>query len=260
MPEPGEDAGSSSEGAHDLALLALRNGERRAAMIRLASSLSHALGTPLNVIAGRAAMISMDELPAEEVAQNARIIEAQVRSITELLQKALRFVREGPPANEPTDLVRLARQAASVVEAAARARQVTVTCAAPAELTASVPPNRILCIVTDLLSLGIDLLGPGGRLALELRRGHADPPPLERGRASSGECAQFAIRFEGMRLDDELFRRVYEPWLDPPSDGRDAALLLAVAFGMAREHRAWLEPRQTERDTTLTLYWPLVAA
>jgi two-component system NtrC family sensor kinase len=260
MPEPDGGATSSSEGESSVALAALRNDERRAAMIRFASSLSHALGTPLNVIAGRAAMISMEELPAEEIAQNARIIEAQVRGITEMLQRALRFVREGVPAGERTDLSKLAERAVCVLQPSAASRKITLRCTTTAELMAVVPQNRILGIVTNLLCLGLDTVGDGGRISLDLQHGHAEPPPSERGRAVAGNCARFAIQYEGARLDDELFRRVYEPWLEPPASGRDAALLLAVAFGMAREHRAWVEARDSAEGTTLSLCWPLVSA
>jgi signal transduction histidine kinase len=260
MPDPDGGAISSSEGESSVALAGLRNDERRAAMIRFASSLSHALGTPLNVIAGRAAMIAMEELPSEEIAQNARIIEAQVRGITELLQRALRFVREGPPAGERTDLCKLAERAVSVVQPSAASRNITLRCTATPELMAVVPQKRILGIVTSLLSLGLDTVGDGGKISLDVQHGHCEPPPSERGRAVAGNCARFAVRYEGARLDDELFKRVYEPWLEPPVSGRDAALLLAVAFGMAREHRAWVEVRDGAEGTTLCLCWPLVSA
>jgi len=260
MPDPDEDGASSSEEESSIALAALRNDERRAAMIRLASSLSHALGTPLNVIAGRAAMIAMEELPSDEIAQNARIIEGQVRGITELLQKTLRFVREGPPASERTDLSKLAERAVRVLQPSAESRNITLRCATPPELVAVVPQNRILGILTNLLRLGLDTVGDGGRISLDLQHGHADPPPSERGRAAAGQSARFAIRYEGVRLDEELFKRVYEPWLEPPASGRDAALLLAVAFGMAREHRAWVEANDSAQGATLSLCWPLVSA
>ena len=56
----------------------LRQAERRAASARMVSVAGHLIGTPLNVIAGRAALIRSNPAP-EAVEENVRRIEEQFR-------------------------------------------------------------------------------------------------------------------------------------------------------------------------------------
>src|SRR5690606_16565407 len=68
---------------HRLALLdELRQSERRAAISRVASVIGHLIGTPLNVIAGRAALIRANPTPesaAEHAAPFAELVERRAR-------------------------------------------------------------------------------------------------------------------------------------------------------------------------------------
>ena len=58
--------------ARIMALEQLRHADRLKTVGRLASGIAHELGTPLNVIAGRAALISSGKLEVEQVGQSAR--------------------------------------------------------------------------------------------------------------------------------------------------------------------------------------------
>jgi len=73
----------------------MRQAERRAAMRRVASALAHAVGTPLNVIAGRAALISQapHDKRSEHAANNAAVIERQVEALVERIQHMLKWLR-----------------------------------------------------------------------------------------------------------------------------------------------------------------------
>jgi signal transduction histidine kinase len=234
----------------------LRTRERRAAMGRLASSLSHALGTPLNVIAGRAAMIGMGDLSPQEVRDNARIIEQQVRSITELLHRALRFLREGWEDSKTERLDQLAGRAAELCELGARARGVRIEVRAGNALEANIDAGAFQLVLTNLLSLAIAGESQGGCVRLSLERRHAEPPPSERGRVRGGDCACVSVR-SSWQLDGALLDRVHEPWLAEPQPNRDQQLLLAVSFGVAREMRGWIEAETSEAQTTLGAYFPL---
>jgi nitrogen-specific signal transduction histidine kinase len=50
---------------------------------------------------------------------------------------------------------------------------------------------------------------------------------------------------------------VYEPWLVQGIEDRETALTLAVAFGIAREHRGWIEAAVDASGTTFSVCWPI---
>lgn len=238
--------------------------ERRAAIARLASTLSHALGTPLNVIAGRAAMLRMRDLTPEQLDDNARIIGEQVRSITDLLNNVLAFVREGWPGPLPTRLATLARRVAALLQPLAQARGVRFELGSLEELDARVHASRIEQVLVNLLTHAMAAVGDGGHVSLSLRAAELEPPPYERGRAVAGPCARFDVTLHNVTLSAPDYERVYEPWLQPPPPGTDArvlAMLYAVSFGIAREHRAWVEfaPGQGA-GSVFSLCWPLGGA
>ena len=237
----------------------LRRGERQAVLTRVASSLAHALGTPLNVIAGRAALAQMAGASEGEIAENCQIITRQVRAITALLQEVLSFARAGWPAPQPVELRVMLEEARELMQPIAAARGAELSVERVADLTLPLHREAVLQVLTALISFGLTLPERVPLIRLSAERAHAEPPSAERGRVQAGDYAHFRVTFDGERIDERLFEHVYEPWLHRSDTDRDGALCLAIAFGMAREHRGWVEHRAGESGSSLELHWPLSA-
>jgi signal transduction histidine kinase len=241
--------------AYDELVLAARRG----AISRFASSISHALGTPLNVIAGRAAMIGMAEhSDPKDARENARIIEAQVRNITDLLQHALKFARDGAPESAPTDLRDLASRVISLLTPLTTARGASIQLESGPPLSATLPSPRVLDVVFALASWGASRLAAGETLSLALSRAESvNPPSGERGRARGGASALIELRCPGEPISLAALEHVYEPWLASATADRDTAISLAFAFGIAREHRGFVEAKPDRHGTTFVVCWPI---
>src|SRR3954471_20951649 len=81
---------------------ALRQAERRAASMRMVSVTGHLIGTPLNVIAGRAALIRSNPSP-EAIEGNVRRIEEQVERLSLRIRRLIDyFGLPDPPAGRRT--------------------------------------------------------------------------------------------------------------------------------------------------------------
>jgi signal transduction histidine kinase len=76
----------------------MRHTDRLTTMGQLASGVAHELGTPLNVIAGRAEMLVTGEASGAEVADNGRIILEQANMMTALIRQLLDFSRRQKPS------------------------------------------------------------------------------------------------------------------------------------------------------------------
>src|SRR3954469_7511063 len=77
----------------------LREAERRAASARMVSVAGHLVGTPLNVIAGRAALIRSSATP-EAVEENVRRIEEQVERLALRLRRLIDYFGLAEPSIE----------------------------------------------------------------------------------------------------------------------------------------------------------------
>jgi two-component system NtrC family sensor kinase len=78
----------SERHARTEALEKLRHADRLSTVGRLASGMAHELGTPLNIVSGRAMMIASDEALPEEALENANGIVEQAQRMTEIIQRA----------------------------------------------------------------------------------------------------------------------------------------------------------------------------
>jgi two-component system, NtrC family, sensor kinase len=266
VPSPGTSAGEvasastpgrSAPDPLEVAEL-LRHAERRAAMRRIAGALAHAVGTPLNVIAGRAALIS--QAPAdkrsEHAANNAAVIERQVEGLVERIQQILKWVRTDDVKREICAPLGLLEAAAAVYAPLAENKGIAIR-VSPAELAqTTLPRGAVLLVLVDLISLGISLVESGGLIDLEVRCEHAEPPPAERGRASAGKVARFRVHYVKTSVDGDLFASPYEPWNLPEHVDLNYAQLMCICFGVAREHAGWVEVDRTDSGTAIITSWP----
>ena len=116
---------ASESEARIAALEQLRHAERLTTVGKLAAGLAHELGTPLNVISGRAQMIASGETAdAHETAACARIIEQQAERMTAIVRQLLDFARRRRPEKVATDLVPLVKQTLDMLEPLAAKRGV----------------------------------------------------------------------------------------------------------------------------------------
>jgi signal transduction histidine kinase len=78
----------------------LRHTERRAASARMVSMVGHLIGTPLNVIAGRASLIRTNPTP-EGIDENVRRIEEQVERLSVRIRRLIDYFGVTEPETEP---------------------------------------------------------------------------------------------------------------------------------------------------------------
>src|SRR5687767_13084459 len=78
----------------------LRHTERRAASARMVSMVGHLIGTPLNVIAGRAGLIRTNPTP-EGIDENVRRIEEQVERLSLRIRRLIDYFGMSEPEAGP---------------------------------------------------------------------------------------------------------------------------------------------------------------
>lgn len=232
--------------------------ERELAVARLAATLTHTLGTPLQVIAGRAAL-ARSSSDLDEIARHLEIIQRKCSEITALLWGVLDSLRvEQPPAGAPLDLPEFLGGVLDDLRAVGAARRIVWSLRVPDESERLLGLN--LCaddLRHALFSVGLSVLAEApdaSELGVELDR-------IEQKGTGLTPVHDSVLRFTFRRAAGEEQGEVggpsvADPWLH--AEGRrvdGGALGWAAVHELARGN----EGRVEVSAATVTLSWPVVS-
>ncbi|WP_437809790.1 ATP-binding protein [Sorangium sp. So ce1078] len=238
------------------ALEQLRHADRLTIVGKLASGIAHELGTPLNVVGGRAKMI-VRGLPPEEAADSARIIAEQADRMTKIIRQLLDFARRRVAQKAPADLAQIARQTMALLEPLARKRSVTLRLdeADPAlsRAEAEVDAGQMQQVLTNLIMNGMQSMKRGGELTVRVERALVRPPADHGG--AEGEHVAIRVIDRGDGIAPENIHRIFEPFFTTKDVGEGTGLGLSVSYGMVREHGGWIDVQsELGKGSTFTVY------
>ena len=155
----------------------LRHADRLSTVGKLASGIAHELGTPLNVVGGRAKRI-LRGAPAEEASDNARIIVEQTDRMTRIIRQLLDFARRRGAQKAPGDVGAIAAEVLGLLRPIADKRGIELTLNEPASAgRADIDGGQIQQALTNLVMNGIQAMSAGGRLSDRDRRRRAARRP-----------------------------------------------------------------------------------
>jgi two-component system, NtrC family, sensor kinase len=233
----------------------LRHADRLMTVGKLASGIAHELGTPLNVIGGRAQMIAGGDAKGAEAADCARIISEQAQRMARIIRQLLDFARRGSTQKQEADLRKTAVQTAALLKPMAEKRGVTVAVDAGADVPAEVDEGLIQQALTNMVVNAIQATGEGGRVAITLERVSAQPPVDHGGAKGPFLCV--AVQDTGQGMDAAILAHVFEPFFTTKGVGEGTGLGLSVAYGIARDHGGWIDAESSPRTgSVFRLYLP----
>lgn len=229
------------------ALEALRHADRLKTVGRLAAGVAHEVGTPLNVIGGRAAMLAAVEVSPEDVRDNAGIIKAQSDRITALIRQLLDFARRRTPHRVESDITQLVRNAISLLSPQAQKRSITIDLDVDADATrcaARVDPGQIQQVLLNLIMNAMQATTEPNSIEVGVECGPMQPPPGHEGRA--GRYIRIRIADHGSGISEENLRHLFEPFFTTKQVGEGTGLGLSIAYGIVQEHGGWIDVTSRE--------------
>ena len=241
------------------ALEHLRQADRLATIGQLAAGVAHELGTPLNVVQGRADLIAGGALEPGELEENARIISQLARRMAGTIRQVLDFARPRPPDKSPHDLRRLTRRAAGMLRQLAEQARVELHLDPEVEpIQALVDGGKIEQVLTNLIVNAIHSMPDGGQARLRVYRDRRAPPELTP--HTSGEELDVAcveLSDQGMGITPEHLARLWEPFFTTKEVGKGTGLGLPIARELVTEHGGWIEVQsEVGRGSTFRVYLP----
>ncbi len=226
--------------AHIAALDQLRHSDRIATLGRLASSVAHELGNPLNVIELRAQLItSNDSGTLQQAQQNAAVIVEQSRRMTRIIGEILSFARLQPAKISRLDLVAVVRKAITLSEHIAKKHRTSVRLDLPeSRFEVDGDADKLLQVVVNLVINGVQAMPLGGTLSVSLGRELRAPTDDPDGEHREYACIDVTDR--GIGIPADMITKVFQPFFSTKSADGGTGLGLSVAQGIAREHEGWI--------------------
>jgi signal transduction histidine kinase len=216
--------------------------EKLATIGQLAAEIAHEVGTPLNVIAGRARSIQKKAKDPEAVEKNAEIVAEQTARITRIIQRLLDFTRRKVGAHERA-AVNLDELIVSTVELLA-GQFSTAKVRTRVDKEAGLPKipgdaDRLQQVMINLLLNAVQAMPDGGALVVETRTVSRTRPGLETG--ADQRFVRFSVTDNGIGIPDDIKDKIFDPFYTTKEGSGGTGLGLAVCSGIVKEHDGWIE-------------------
>jgi signal transduction histidine kinase len=250
-------AARAASDAHIDALEQLRHSDRVATLGRLASSVAHELGNPLNVIEMRAQLIVTEDVETlPEARQNAAIIVTQARRMTRIIGEILSFSKRRPAQVAALDLVYVVRNAIALSEHTAKRREQSIQLdATETSIDVQGDADKLLQIVVNLVMNGVQASEAGGVVQVGVRSASQASRHDPGGPEETYACID--VIDHGAGIPEESLSKIFEPFFSSKRPGEGTGLGLSVAQGIAKEHDGWIEvDSELGRGSHFTVYLP----
>jgi two-component system NtrC family sensor kinase len=230
----------------------LRHTDRLTTVGRLAAGVAHELGTPLNVIAGRAAKIAAAE--TGPTAEYARIIQEQAARMVAIIRQLLDFSRRHGPKLAVCNVRMLIGRTVDLLRPFAERHGATVDVESRGgEPFARVDQNQLQQAITNIMMNAMQAMPHGGRLHIVVEPCMVRRPDDEQHVARP--FLRIAIEDQGEGIPNEHLPYIFEPFFTTKGVGEGTGLGLAVAHGIVTDHGGWIDVQsEIGKGTRMTIY------
>lgn len=232
----------------------LRHADRLSTVGKVASGIAHELGTPLNVVVGRATMVA-GEATDDAIVHHAKIIAEQARRMTAIIQELLDFSSRRGVSKRRTRLQEVIAQATTLIEPIADSCGVEIVVQEAGELSAEIDVGKTLQVLTNLMMNGVQAMPEGGRLSIRAGSEHIEQPADDH--AAAGLYISLQVADEGVGIAKEDLPHIFRPFFTTKRKGLGTGLGLYVCHGIVREQGGWIEVASKQGQGSLfTVFLP----
>jgi signal transduction histidine kinase len=233
----------------------LRHAERLITVGRLSASIAHELGTPLNIVSGRAKMIVRGKIEGPAILEYARSIADQADRMTASIQRLLDFSRRREPHKLPVNLTAVTSCCVEMLRHMAERQGIELVMETREEIQAHADPGQLDQVTTNLVVNALQASSSGS--TIRIRTGVSDAAPYSRSAEAAGSFAYLCVADEGVGMSDEVRQHVFDPFFTTKPVGQGVGLGLSVAFGIVEEHGGWIDVQsEPGRGSTFSVYIP----
>ena len=216
----------------------LRQSEKLATIGQLASGLAHEIGTPLNIIGGRAELIKRKIKDREGEQKDLDIIIQQAERITKIIQQLLGFVRKKRPEQKGSNIKTLLETTLDFLDHQIQKQGVKVV----KDLKDNLPivtgdSDQLQQVFLNLILNAIQSMPQGGELRIGASSKWISKEGIEDGQR---EYVVLSVVDTGMGMEKEVVENIFNPFFTTKED-KGTGLGLTVSQGIVQDHEGWIE-------------------
>ncbi len=236
----------------------LRHTERLSTFGLISAGIAHEIGTPLNVVDGRAKMIIREELSPDEIKECAQIIQNQAERMTVIIRQLLDFTRRPKHKTAEENIVFLLKQVFQFLYPMANKQHVEFSFRV-------VPDSRVLLeadgaqiqqVMVNLLMNSIQAMPEGGKVEVTISNISPNHAKVQQNDVSC--FLKLRIEDEGEGIAEQNLEHIFTPFFTTKTLGTGTGLGLSIAHGIVEEHGGWIEVASIpRRGTCFSVYLPV---
>jgi two-component system, NtrC family, sensor kinase len=213
---------------------------------RLASGLAHEVGTPLNIISGRAEYLLQNLPEGDERHDDLNVIVEQIDRISAMIRSLLDMVRPVKPDIQPTQVKSVVARLLPLLEHAARRHGVKLEVELPDALPSiEADRNQLQQVLINVLMNAFEAAGPVGHVRLVAG-------PAVRG---SRGGIEIRVTDSGPGIPAALLPRIFEPFFSTKPPGEGTGLGLPICRDIVRSLAGDIILESTPATGTTVRVW-----
>jgi PAS domain S-box-containing protein len=222
----------------------LRKTERLAELGTLASGMAHEIGTPMNVILGRAELL-MRKTTDESARRGLQTIVTQVERITKIMNQLLSFARKRPAERQGLNLEAIMVDILDVLQERFRKYGIQVIKNISPQLPKVLADrDHLNQVFLNLFLNACQAMPKGGVLELALH--------------STESTVELTIHDTGCGIPQEHLAKIFDPFFTTKAVGEGTGLGLTVVHGILQEHQGAIRVESIQgQGTTFTISLPI---
>ena len=258
-------AAEASAAQHAIALdearTALAQSQKLEAVGKLTGGVAHDFNNVLQVIKGSLELLRIENKNAAQVLRRIDTAAGAVKRGASLASQLLAFARKQPLQPKPTDLGRVVRSLADMLQRAlGDAVNVSIT-VGPGTWNTMVDPNQLEHVILNLAINARDAMNGADRLSIEVSNATLDDDyaRFEPG-LSTGQFVLLAISDNGSGMSPETMQKAFEPFYSTKPEGQGTGLGLSMAYGFVKQSEGHIKIySELGHGTTVRIYLPRTA-
>jgi signal transduction histidine kinase len=235
---------------------ALQEADKLITIGQMSAGLAHEIGSPLQILKGRAEHLLLCAGQPEEVIRHSQILASQTERITRIVQQLLEFTRRRPPHFTRIDLREPVNAVLNLLEYEAHKKQVELSFEAAKDLPLiQADSDGIQQIVLNLVGNALSATGAGGRIVVAVESCQTGTDPAH---SEAVEAVQLSVRDNGCGMSQETLGHLFEPFFTTRHEQGGVGLGLAVARSIVTAHHGSIKAESTPgQGSIITIILPV---